>query len=83
MKDLKDVYWNKYKVIPNKIYNQNNYIRELLGSSYEGVKRLFVLPYDNTDAKRVTEDSQRKYFLPRIKIENYNIETDVKFSVKC
>ena len=22
------VYWNKYKVIPNKIYNQNNYIRE-------------------------------------------------------
>ena len=23
----RSVYWNKYKVIPNKIYNQNNYIR--------------------------------------------------------
>ena len=26
----KSVYWNKYKVIPNKTYNANNYIRELL-----------------------------------------------------
>ena len=37
------IYWNKYKVIPNKAYNQNNYIRELLDASYQGVKRLFVL----------------------------------------
>ena len=44
----RSVYWNKYKVIPNKEYNQNNYIRELLDSSYQGVKRLFVLAYDNT-----------------------------------
>ena len=44
----RSVYWNKYKVIPNKIYNQNNYIRELLDSSYQGVKRLFILAYDNT-----------------------------------
>ena len=58
------VYWNKYKVIPDKTYNQNNYIRELLDASYQGVKRLFVLAYDNTDANRVTENSHRKYFLP-------------------
>ena len=51
-------------------------MRELLDSSYQGVKRLFVFAYDNTDANRVTEDSHRKYFLPRIKIENYNIEID-------
>ena len=37
------VYWNKYKVIPNKTYNKNNYIRKLLEASYQGVKRLFVL----------------------------------------
>ena len=40
-------YWNKYKVIPNKTYNQNDYIRELLYASFQGVKRLFVLAHDN------------------------------------
>ena len=72
----RSVYWNKYKVIPNKIYNRNNDIRELLDASYQGAKRLLVLAYDNTDANRVTADSHRRYFLPRIKIENYNIEID-------
>ena len=71
----RSVYWNKYKVIQNKTYNQNNYIRELLDPSYQGVKRLFVLAYDNTD-NAVTADSHRRYFLPRKKIENYNIEID-------
>ena len=72
----RSIYWNKYKVIPNKAYNRRDYIRELLDASYQGVKRLFVLAYDNADANRVTADSLRKYFLPRIKIENYNIEID-------
>ena len=72
----RSVYWNKYKVIPNKTYNQNDYIRELLDASYQGVKRLFVLAYDNTGANPVTANTHRKYFLPRIKIENYNIEID-------
>ena len=58
----RSVYWNKYKVIPNKTYNQNNYIRELLDSSYQGVKRLFVLAYENTNANRVTVDSNKKLF---------------------
>ena len=39
------VYWNKYKAIPNKTYDKNHYIRELLDSGYQGVKRLFVLAY--------------------------------------
>ena len=72
----RSVYWNKYKVIPNKTYNRNNYIRELLDASYQGVKILFVLAYDNTDANRVTADWHRRYFLPRTKIENYNIKID-------
>ena len=46
------VYWNKYKTIPNKneIGTDDNpkYIRELLVLSYQGVKRLSVLAYDNT-----------------------------------
>ena len=52
-------------------------IRELLDSSCQGVKRLFVLAYNNTAGnKQVSVDSYKKYFLPRIKIENYNIEID-------
>ena len=69
------VYWNKYKIIPNKYENDN--IRELIDSSYQGVKRLYVLAYrDQGGANRATADSHRRYFFPRVKIENYNIEID-------
>ena len=51
----------------------------MLDSSYEGVKRLFVLAYYNTEGNnQVSIDSFKKDFLPRIKIENYNIEIDGK-----
>ena len=51
----------------------------MLDASYQGVKRLFGLAYDNTAGDdRVTADSHRKYFVPRVKIENYNIEIDGK-----
>ena len=72
----RSVYWNKYKVIPNKIYNWNDYIRELLDASYQGVRRLFVLAYDNTGDNPVIANFHRKYFLPRIQIENYKIKID-------
>ena len=46
-------------------------------SSYQGVKSLFTLAYDNTAGNdQVSIDSFKKYFLPRVKIENYNIEID-------
>ena len=52
-------------------------IRELLDSSCQGVNRLFVLAYDNTEGNnQVYVDSYEKYFLPRAKIDNYNIEID-------
>ena len=73
----RSVCWNKYKRIPNKTYNTDNYIREFLDASYQGAKRLFVLAYDNTeDANRVTDGSHRRYFLPRVEMKNYNIEND-------
>ena len=78
------VYWNEYKVIDNKVVeiaanNEEKYIRELLDSSYQGVKRLFVLGYNNKeDDNKVSTDSYKKYFLPRVKIKNYNIEIDGK-----
>ena len=43
------------------------------------IKRLFVLAYDNTAGNnQVSVDSFKKYFLPRVKIENYNMEIDEK-----
>ena len=40
---------------------------------------MFVLAYDNTEGNnQVSIDSSKKYFLPRVKIENYNIEIDGK-----
>ena len=50
----------------------------MLDSSYQGVKRLFVLAYNNKDGNKVPIDSYKKYFLPRAKIENYNIKVDGK-----
>ena len=70
------VYWNKYMITDNKIVeiaaaNGEKHIRELLDSSYQGVKRFFVLAYDNTDGDiKISINSFKKYFLPRVKIEN-------------
>ena len=80
----RSIYWNKCKVIENTVVqfsdeNLEKYIKELLDSSYQGVKRLFVLAYDNTEGNnQVSIDSSKKYFLPRVKIENQNIEIDGK-----
>ena len=70
----RSIYWNKYQIIDNKLVeiaaaNSEKYIRELLDSSYQGVKDcLFLL--------MIIIDSYNKYFLPSVKIENYNIEID-------
>ena len=50
--------------------------KRLFDSNHQRVKRLFALAYNNTCNNPVTADSHRKYFLPRIKIGNYNIEID-------
>ena len=73
----RSVYWNKYKIIPIKTFDGDDNIRELPKSSYHGVKRLVSLAYRDQDgANRVTANSRRRYFLPRVKIANYNIEID-------
>ena len=67
------IYWNKYKII-FRSYN-DDYIRERHDASFQGVNKLFVLPYAHGD-NITNENSYRKYFLPKVKIENYNIEID-------
>ena len=69
------IYWNEYKVIPNKNYNANEYIGERLEAGIQGVNRLFVFPYMRGD-NFTTENSYDKYFLPKLKIENYKNKID-------
>ena len=75
-------YGNKYKVIDNKVVetavtNAEKHMRELFDSSYQGIKRLFVLPYDNTAGDdQVSVNSFKKYFHPGVKIDIYDIEID-------
>ena len=73
------VYWNEYQTkIHTKDLDNNNPIRFLLDASFQGVRRLFVLPLNNTDGdnKKVKRDSDTKYFLPRVNMTNYNVLTD-------
>ena len=51
----------------------------MLDSGCQGVKRLFVIAYNKEGEYKVSVDSYKKYFLPRVKIENYNIEIDGRF----
>ena len=69
------VYWNKYKVVDNKVVeiaaaNAKKYIRELLDSSYQGVKRLFVLADDNTAGdNQVPVDSSKNIYFQEFKLK--------------
>ena len=55
------VYWNEYKIISNKNYNENEYIRERLYASVQGVNRLFAFAYFDSDGNNIiTENSYQK-----------------------
>ena len=68
----RSIYWNKYEII-SKNYDDNEYIRERLDASFQGVNKLFVLAYVHSN-NIADENSYRRYFLPRLKRKNYNIE---------
>ena len=76
------VYWNEYKTkIESKDLDNNNRTRFYLDASFQEVKRLFVLAFDDIDnidngANKVERKSHRKCFLPRVNITNYNVLID-------
>ena len=56
----RSVYWNKYIVIFRNFSNE--YIKERIDASFQGVNKLFVLPY--ASGNNITdENSYRRYFL--------------------
>ena len=75
----RSVFWVEYKSkIERKEAYANNLKRFPLDASFEGVNRLFVLAFGNTNngANKVERDNHRKYFLPRVNITNYNALID-------
>ena len=52
-----------------------NDVRLYFDASFQGVSKLYVLPFNDTDdgANKVERNSHRKYFLPRVNITNYNV----------
>ena len=73
------VYWheNKTKIESRNLDNQNP-TRFYFDASFQGVERLFVLAFDDTDngANKSERNSHRKYFLPRVNVAQYNALID-------
>ena len=73
------VYWYEYQTkIETRNLDNSNLRRFPLDASFQGVRTLFVLVFDNTGsgAKKVERNSHTKYFLPRVNITNYNVLID-------
>ena len=70
--------WVPNKKIETRNLDDKNPTRFYLDASFQGVKRLFVLAFDNTNngAKKVERNSHTKYFLPRVNITNCNVLID-------
>ena len=83
-------YWNEYQTkIETRNLDNNNFTRFPLDASFQGVRRLFVLAFNNTTVtvtvpnnqinnanNRLLRNSHTKYFLPRVNITNYNVLID-------
>ena len=73
------VYWYEYQTkIETRNLDNSNLRRFPLDASFQGVRTLFVLVFDNTEsgAKKVERNSHTKYFLARVNIPNYNVLID-------
>ena len=77
------VYWNEYKSKAESEEADNSLTRLFLRASFQGVKTLYVLVFNDTTGAHnvdgpngVKRISHRKYFLPRVNITNCNMLID-------
>ena len=88
------IYWNQYvsKPFPETPHTQkkSGVTRFALDAAFQGVNRLFVLAFDDTNAdeaadapaprnlaaNQVIRNGCRKYFVPRVDITSYNVLID-------
>ena len=72
----RSIYWTEYKtkgVTENA--DTNNFKYMSLDPSFEGVNRLFVMAYNSANGQPTT-DGRKKYYLPRIDLNKYNVIID-------
>ena len=72
----RSVYWNSYQAKPAKVIEKGKNIYELLNSSFQGVRRLFVLAsFIAAGAANGETDirSNKKNFFPRGEIKNHYV----------
>ena len=69
----KTISWNKYES-SIKTFAQNRYLNYLTDPSFQGVNRLFVLPFENENDRT----SHSTYYLPKAEIKDYNIMIDCR-----
>ena len=52
---------------------ENRYLDFLINLSFQGIKRLFVLLFENNGGRR---GSYTRYYLPLVEIKDYNVVID-------
>ena len=65
--------WNKYMSKPELLARNQN-LNNLIEPSFQGVNRLFVLAFEDD----VQRKSNKRYYIPNVKIKDYNIMIDEK-----
>ena len=60
--------WNKYESSV-KTFAKNRYLNYLINPGFQGVSRLFVLSFEDEDART----SHSTHYLPKVEIKDYNI----------
>ena len=63
--------WNKYES-SIKTFAQNRYLNYLINPGFQGVNRLFVLPFENENDRT----SHSTYYLPKVEMKDYNVMID-------
>ena len=72
----RSIYWNEYKTKDiNEDADANVFKYINLDPSFQVVNRLFVMAYNRVDGQP-NRNGQRKYYLPRISLNNYNVIID-------
>ena len=75
------VVWNEYKSKIERVtilQNDNMFRRTTLDTSFQGLSELFAAAYETDDIERNvnTEESRRRYYLPRTEIKDCNVLID-------
>ena len=74
------VRWNKYRS-QMTVQSNNNNLNYLIDPTFAKVNRLFVLSFEGIEKNNVKKDhrdSFSRYYVPKVKIKNFNVLIDGK-----